>query len=87
MTAEEFVRKAVRGNNWITPDIIECGMIGSDAAYELSEGVNLYGLPVYGVTVCRRVDGEYIHDRSVGKYCQSLSEAKDHIKLLQGVFK
>ena len=78
-TAREIFRKVVRGNNFITPDIIGYFLI-SDGAAELSKGRGILTPdPLYGVTVVQ--NGAHDYDKSTVFYSEK--DARDYIKSLK----
>lgn len=89
MDARTIVGKACNGNkNFMTPDVIEYGLINANTAYELSKGAGLFSdKQIYGVTICRYEDGEFWNMHEKGKMCNSLDEARSYIEELKAEMK
>ena len=78
-TASEIFRKIVRGNNFITPEIISYHHIKNGAA-ELSKGRGIFTPdPLFGVTVVQNG----IHDYDKSTVFHSKQDARNYINTLK----
>lgn len=75
--AKELFEKHIKGANAMTPYLRGYGVQGG-FAYEFTEGKDMEGKPLYGITVLERESGHRRFDLST---CFSTLEAADaHIK-------
>lgn len=83
MRAKTIVNMACAGKNVITPDVIEYGLISKGRAYELSEGTGFKGEELYGVTICKHENGEFINEYMLARLFMTIEEARAYIESLK----
>lgn len=87
MTAQQIFRAAVKGNNFMTPDIIRYDKLTDNMVVELSEGSGLSSERIFGVSVAtaNEQDGkiEYTYRYDLNKKCDSRAEAEEYIAKLR----
>ena len=80
-------RRAVKGKNMMTPDVIEYGYISPAVVYELSQGSSIMGgrAKLYGVTIASVTpSGEYLHRHELCKcFPDDLPAARAYIGSLR----
>lgn len=80
-------RRAVKGANMMTPEVMEYGYISPTVVYELSRGRSIMGgdAKLYGVTVASVTpSGEYVHRHDLCKcFPDSLVAARRYVASLR----
>ena len=75
------IKNMFKGENFVTPQILEYGYVGANYYYELSTGSKFMGLVPFGITIKECIHyPNNIKDTDLSKMFTSKKEALDYIK-------